>query len=541
MENDPRLEELTFRMGLPPIVGRLLINRGIEGEEEARLFLYGDFEDLSSPFLFQEMERAVERIERAIRSGEQILIFGDYDVDGITSTALLVRGIESLGGKVSYIIPNRISHGYGAKPHHVEEVKKQGASLVITVDNGIKSVEFADQLRKEGIDLIITDHHLPGQILPDAYAIIDPHTEDRFVPKNLAGVGVAFKLLHGVFLKKGSEPKVYPYLKMVALGTIADMVELLGENRIMVKKGLELINKGNSFGLSKLMSVSGLSGKRITPREVAFRISPRINAAGRILDPELALRLLLSRKEEEAAQLASELNELNQQRQKLEARILKEAEDMVREEDPVIFLYSEGWHRGVLGIVAYRLAKKYKKPAIVFSVEGEHAFGSGRSPQGMPLVKALDVAEELLLSYGGHEQAAGLVVRTEDLEKLKAILEEAFSDFSPGERKDGWVDGEVNFEDIWLFHGYLNLFPPYGIGNPQPRFIARDVEVVHNPGPWYNGFRTVLKQGDKVIPGIFWKGDLLKKVRKGEKLDIVFTLRENGGQGPEIVIEEEEL
>ncbi|MCD6454870.1 MAG: single-stranded-DNA-specific exonuclease RecJ [Candidatus Aminicenantes bacterium] len=539
MELDPRLEELVYKMGLPPVVGRLLFNRGINTEAEARLFLYGDFEDLSSPFLFQDMEKAVDRIATAIKEGEKILIFGDYDVDGITSTALLVRGLESLGGRVSYIIPNRISHGYGAKPYHVNKIKKEKASLVITVDNGIKSTDFAASLKKEGIDLIITDHHLPGDELPQAYALIDPYTEDNFVPKNLAGVGVAFKLLHGLFLKKNSEPKVLPYLKMVALGTIADMVELLGENRIMVKKGLEFINEGNSHGLSKLMDVSGLRGKRITPKEVAYRISPRINAAGRIFDPEIALKLLLSRREKEAEELAGELNSLNYQRQKLEARILKEAESLVDDSKPLIFVYSENWHRGVLGIVAYRLSRKYRKPALVFSVEEDEAFGSGRSPEGMPLIDALSHAHHLLLSYGGHELAAGLVVKRENLESLRARLEEYFHGLSPEEKPERRLDGEFDFEDIKLFFGYHRLFPPYGIGNPQPRFMTKNVEVVNDPGPWSNGFKVLLKQGNNIIPGIFFKSEYLFKFRKGERVNIIYTLKEGDNHGIEINIEEE--
>ncbi len=536
MEYTSQVEEFAYKLGLPTVVGKLLLNRSIRDEEEAQQFLYGDFSDLSSPFSFQEMERAVERIEKAIRKRKKILIFGDYDVDGITSTALLVRGIGSIGGNVSYLIPNRMSHGYGAKAEHVERIKKEGASLVITVDNGIKSSEFADALGKEGIDLIITDHHLPGGELPRAYAVLDPHIENGYVPNNLAGVGVAFKLLHGIFLKRGSESKVMPYLKMVALGTIADMVELLGENRIMVKEGLELINSSNSYGLSNLINVSGLKDKKLTSRDVAFRISPRINAAGRILDPEVALRLLLSRNEEEASSLAFKLNQLNQQRQKLEGKVLKEAESMVNEKEPVIFLYSEGWHRGVIGIVAYRLTKTYGKPSIVFSVDGDLAFGSGRSPKGISLVDALERAKEILISYGGHKTAAGLVLKRENLEILRSIISEAFSGISPQEEEEK-VEGEVSFDDLPLFSEYLRLFPPYGAGNPEPKFLAREVEIIETPSPYLNGFKTYLRQGEKILPGVFWKRNFFRELKKGKKISLIFKLRCEAVNRVELVLE----
>ncbi len=522
---DHELEEFLFSTGLPTLVGRLLYKRGIKTQKGARLFLYGTYHDLSSPFLFRDMERAVQRIKRAIKNKELILILGDYDVDGVTATALLVKGLSSLGAKTSYLIPNRFSQGYGARLQHVEEIKRRGASLVITVDNGIKSFDFAEALRQEGIDLIITDHHLPASRIPKALAVLDPFLENG-VDKSLAGVGVAFKLLQALLMDLKMEERALPYLKMVAIGTVADMMEILGENRIMVKEGLSLLNGQNSYGLRVLLGEAGLQAKEITPKDVAIKISPKINAAGRMMDAEIALRLFLSASEEEARETARKLAQLNRDRQREEARVIREAKEMLGDGggSPVIFLYSRGWNRGVLGIAALRLSRAYKKPAFVFSVKEGIAYGSGRAPDGISLPEILAPYNELMESFGGHATAVGITLREENLEKLKSALEEALKNWEVTEEGKRTEWEPTDFHELKTSLSYLRLFPPFGTGNPEPYFSTKEVEVVQHPSPAGNGYRVLLSQQGVVFPTRFRRGDLLNRFRKGEKLDLKFSL-----------------
>lgn len=519
------LEEFLFSTGLPTLVGRLLYKRGIKTQKGARLFLYGTYRDLSSPFLFKDMERAVHRIKKAIKNKELILILGDYDVDGVTATALLVKGLSSLGANTSYLIPNRFSQGYGARLQHAEEIKKRGAGLVITVDNGIKSFDFAEALHEQGIDLIITDHHLPESTIPRALAVLDPFLEEG-VEKSLAGVGVAFKLLQALLMDLNMEDRALPYLKMVAIGTVADMMEILGENRIMVKEGLKLLNGQNSYGLRVLLGEAGLKAREITPRDVAIKISPRINAAGRMLDAEIALRLFLASSEEEAREVAKKLTQLNRDRQREEARVTREAKEMLGDcgDSPVIFLYSEGWNRGVLGIAALRLSRAYKKPAFVFSVKEGMAYGSGRSPDGISLPEILAPYNELMESFGGHATAVGITLREENLEKLKSALEETLRNWKTTEEGERAELEHTDFHEVKNSLGYLRLFPPFGTGNPPPYFFAKEVEVIQHPSPSDDGYRVLLSQHGVVFPTKFRRGNLLNRFRKGEKLEIKFSL-----------------
>ncbi len=527
---DHDLEEFLFSSGLPTLVGRLLYKRGIRKPEEARLFLYGNLEDLSSPFLFSQMERAVDRIEKAIKNRERILILGDYDVDGVTSTALLVKGLSSLGARTTYLIPNRFSQGYGARSEHLEEIQAKGARLVITVDNGIKSLEFARALKENGIDLIITDHHLPGEELPEALAILDPFLEEE-VDRNLAGVGVAFKLLQGLLMKRNMEERAIPYLKMVAIGTVADMMKLLGENRIMVKEGLALMNGHNSHGLQVLLGASGLRTRDITPRDVAIKLSPRINAAGRMMDAEIALRLLLASSEAEAKEIASKLTELNRERQREEARVVREAREMIKRqgEENLIFLASPDWNRGVLGIAALRLSRSFLKPAFIFSIKDGMAYGSGRAAGGISLPELLSQAKHLLVDYGGHASAVGLVAKEENLPKIKAILQESLEDYRMPEVEEKEEPEVTDFQELRNSLSFLRLFPPFGIGNPEPLLSVKEVEVVSHPSPWSRGYKVLLRRDGIVLPGVFRRGDMLARFRKGEKTDIVFTLETEEG------------
>ncbi len=535
--NDDLASKLAYELAIPYLVAKILVNRGISNVEDGRCFLYGDLPDIPSPFLFLEMEKAVDRIRRAIKRRERIFIFGDYDADGISATALLTRGLASLGADVVPFIPNRLSHGYGIKKEYLDLIKEKGASLVITVDNGIKAFDFGEEAEREGLDFIITDHHLPDEQLPKAFAIINPHVElEPYPDKHLAGVGVAFKLLQALFISYGKEAALLPYLKVVALGTVADMVELKGENRILVKKGLEQMNTSTAYGLYHLIKSAGLLNRKLTTVDIAFRLAPRLNAAGRIEDPNLALKLLLSRNEQEAQQLAQQLNKLNASRQKIEERILKEALQMAEEvEDRVIFLASPTWHRGVIGIVAHKLVEKFERPVFLFELSDGIAYGSGRSVEGIPLIEGLNAARQHLLSYGGHELAAGAVLEADKLELVKKIVNEALSSYKPAEKVQ-LVDAELSFAEISpVLVKFISSMEPFGIGNPEPLFISKGIEVVSEPTLIGNNFRFVARQKERAIPVVArGRSDWLGKIRKGDLIDLVFNLKESKFSGFEL-------
>ena len=534
---DDAASRLAYELAIPYLVAKILVNRGIKNPEESRVFLYGGIQDLHSPFLFLEMEKAIERIRKAIKEKEKIFIFGDYDADGISATALLTRGLSSLGAIVEPFIPNRLSHGYGIKKEFIDRIKSSGATVVITVDNGIKAFDFAEAALREGIDFIITDHHLPDEDLPQAYAIINPHVAlEAYPDKYLSGVGVAFKLLHALFLSFGKEAAILPYLKVAALGTVADMVELKGENRIIVKEGLKQINTSTSYGLFHLIKSAGLGSKKITTVDIAFRLAPRLNAAGRMEDASIALQLLLSRNEREAQQLAQKLNSLNSSRQRMEERILKEAMELAeREEGRVIFLASSSWHRGVIGIVAHKLVEKFERPAFLFELSEGVAYGSGRSVEGVPLIEGLKAARNYLLSYGGHELAAGAVLEEKHIERVRQIVEEVLSAYEPKE-KVKLVDAEIQFSEISpVLVKFLSELEPFGIGNPEPLFLSRQVEVVSEPVLFGNNLKFYVRQREKVLPAVVrGRTDWLGKIRKGDVIDLLYNIRENRFSGCEL-------
>ena len=459
--------------GLDPFAALLLVSRGMQTPEQARSFLEADAAEFD-PMSLPDMEKAVARIRKALDSFERIAIYGDYDADGVTATAVLYSYLETQGADVFYYIPEREAEGYGLHRASIDEMAKRGAKLIITVDNGVSALEEAEYAASLGLDLVITDHHRAGETLPHAAAIVDAHRPDSTCPFcDLSGVGVAFYL--AAALEGDAQALMDDYADLVALGTVADVVPLHGENRRMVRYGLQRINANSRPGLMALRAAAGFAEKPLTAGSIAFTLAPRINAAGRMGSAQRALHLLLSEEEEEAASLAEEVCQTNALRQETEGEILREVERQLDEHpqrrfDRVLVVAGEGWHPGVLGIVAARLVETYGRPSIVITTDGGQAKGSGRSIEGFSIYDALEASKDTLLHFGGHTLAAGLELESGNVDAFRS-------------RINGYAaQSELPFPelrlDCRLNPVYLTLdmidavgaLEPFGAGNPQPLF-----------------------------------------------------------------------
>jgi len=539
---------LAATLSVPPIVARLLCQRGLSDPEDAKRFLHPALDQLHDPALLADMPVAVERIVAAIARRERIAIHGDYDVDGVTSTVILRRALELLGGEVVHFIPERLRDGYGLQPAAMDRLHAEGVSLVISVDCGIRGADAALRARELGVDLIITDHHEPDTTLPVATAVINPKRRDCPYPdKNLAGVGVALKLVQALCRRAGREQLLPGFVKVAAIGTLADVVPLVGENRVIAKIGLELLSRGpHKIGLRSLIDVCGLSGKTIDSFHIAFMLAPRVNAAGRMSTPDIATRLLLASDEklgDAARALAEQLDAENVRRQEEEAQILAAARKTVQT-DPdigarsVLVVAGEGWHRGVIGIVASKLVDAFHRPAIVLSIEGEMAHGSCRSIPGFDMLSALERSSHLLARFGGHKQAAGLTLEAARVRELRMAVNEVADetlgpeDLMPRLR----IDGDLSFRGISgdVAAGIAAL-APFGAGNPRPVFAARGVEIVDGPRKLKERhLKMALKQDGRIFRAVAWRAaerhDYLSEHRAA--LDVAFSLEQNefGGE-----------
>ncbi len=495
-------EELSKGLGVAPLISQLLINRGIKRLQEGRFFLFGTLRDLPDPFLLPDMDKAIERILKGLERGEHILVYGDYDVDGVTATSLLILFFKSLGKRVSYYIPYRLKEGYGLNIDAIKAIKEKGVTLIITVDCGVSScreIEYANSL---GIDVIVTDHHEPlvndsgGEDLPSAYAVINPKRNDSEYPfPDLAGVGIALKLAHAIEKRAMSneqramnyEGVACQYLDLVALGTVADVAPLTGENRILVKEGLRLFMGSVRVGVSSLLEVSGLSGRPITTGNIGFMLAPRINAAGRLGRADMAVRLLATEDKEEAERLAQYLDTQNRERQDIEEEILKEAKDKIEEqglsERRFILLSSPDWHQGVIGVVASKIAEEFYRPTVLISM-GNNGVGKGsaRSIPGLNIYNVLTRCASLLDRFGGHKYAAGLTILEERLKDFQEKMEEVIAQVIDPE---GFVpklmiDAEVNLSEMTiLLAEQLNLLSPFGVANPEPTLLLRGMKTTY--------------------------------------------------------------
>ncbi len=472
--------KLIEELNLNPVIAHLLVTRGINSTQDAKTFLSSRLEDLSSPLLLKDINKAKKRIEYAIKFKEKILIYGDYDVDGVTATALLVNMFSKFGIEVYTYIPDRIEEGYGLSEKSIDFVKEKKVSLVITVDCGVSNFEEVDVLNKIGVDVIITDHHRPSSSnLPNALAIINPYREDCEYPfKALAGVGLAFKLaqvITGEFLKE--------HLDLVCLGTVSDVVPLIGENRIFAKRGLGFLMDTKKVGIRSLINVSGLANRKMSESYIGYVLGPRINSSGRLGSADTSLKLLLSNSEEEAQDLSSKLNSENSSRQKIGEEILNEAILKVEKEvnfkhHKVIVLDSENWHPGVIGIVASKIAERFFRPTLIISTNQDICKGSGRSIADFHLFEAILRCKDLLESYGGHKYAVGFSIAQENIDNFRDMLNQTASMYINVDELKPKLDIDMELEFDQLNPSTIDEIEdlaPYGEGNPSPLFLTRNL------------------------------------------------------------------
>ena len=516
-------------------IAQILFNRGIKSKKEAREFLFPDIRKLHNPYLMESMEQAVQRIEKAVRDKEKILVFGDYDVDGILSIVVLMKAVESIGGFIDYFIPDRLEDGYGIKPKHIEMVLKRKIDLVISVDCGIKAVEFTEKARVHGVDVIITDHHQPGPDLPRAVAVLNPSlNHSKYPDKNLAGIGVVFKLIQALMEKRNKDSILAHYLKLVSIGTIADVVKLRGENRIFVKFGLESLKNVSNKGLINLMSVCGVGFGEVTTGDVGFRIAPRLNAAGRMGNVDLSVSLFRINDSAESQNIALRLNQLNSLRQKEELKIFNQAVKKIEENTldkkyKLLILGSERWHRGIIGIVASRLKEIYYRPVLLFSYKDGKAFGSGRSIKEFSLIKGIQNSHQLCVNYGGHPLAVGCEIDHENFDAFRRSINN-YANLEIGEdllKRKIRIDAKINFKDITKsFLKEMDQLRPYGKGNPKPILLSENVCVMSNPHILKGKHvKIIVKKDRKIFEAMGWgRKDWADLIKKGDWADIVYSL-----------------
>ena len=545
--NDAVVARLSHELRVSPVTARLLSIRGLDDPLSARRFLFPSLDDLLDPHRLTDLPAAVDRILRAIANKERIAIHGDYDVDGVTSTVILRRALELLGADVTHFIPERLRDGYGLQPASIERLHALGVALVISVDCGIRGVEAAARARALGLDLIITDHHEPDTELPQALAVINPKRHDCSYPdKNLAGVGVALKLVQALCIKTGHTSWLPAFVKVAAIGTLADVVPLTGENRVIAKLGLEMLSKGpHKVGLRSLLDVCGLIGKEIDSYHIGFVLAPRVNAAGRMSSPDIAARLLLASDEamrDEARELAQQLDTENIRRQHEEADIVAAARKAVETDleigsRTVIVVAGEGWHRGVIGIVASKLVDAFHRPAIVISTDGDVAHGSCRSIPSFNMLGALESCGEVMSKFGGHKQAAGLTMTSARVRELRARVNDyADGCLQPDDlRPRIWIDGTLGFRSIdEQMASELTSLAPFGAGNPRPIFRTSGVEIVDGPRRLKERhLKMAFRQDGRVMRGIAWRASEREEFVAGHKtaIDLAFSLEQDTWEG----------
>ncbi len=525
----------------PPMIAELLIRRGLKSDAEIEGFFAPDLAQQHSPFLFKDMEIAVARIIRAIENKEKITIYGDYDVDGATATALLLLGLTRVGAIVDFYIPHRMIDGYGLSLSSLDYLKDSGSKLIVSVDCGVNALEEIAAINEMGMEIIITDHHNPKDELPTALAIINPKLADSGYPfPHLAGVGVAFKLLMAVYERLGitSEENTLKYLDLVAVGTIADIVPLTDENRIFAHIGLQHLINMKNLGLNALIQISGLNQKNLDSNDIVFGIAPRINAAGRMGSASIAVNLLISREEKESEVLAEVIERQNSLRQQLDQRTFYEACEIIEKKykdlsnTSCMVISSDDWHPGVIGIVASKLVEKYYRPVIMISFKEGFGSGSGRSPGVFDLFGALKHTEHNLHSFGGHKYAVGFTIYQEYIDRFENDLTRYVSQHLDLDeiKPPLQVDHELQLYDIDdKLMEWIERFAPFGPGNSRPIFVTKDVCVCSYPytvGRNHLKLKTI-KDGVTLDLIGYNLGDYVSLVKKDSLLDIVYTLEYN--------------
>ena len=535
-----KVEELKEKYKLNDLLATILVNRGITSKEKIRQFLEPTRQDFYNPYLMKDMEIAVERIVKAIENQEKVIIYGDYDVDGITSTTVLKKFLKDLGLEVSYYIPNRLNEGYGLNNTAIEKIVNEGYSLMITVDCGISAIEEIDYANSLGLETIVTDHHEPGEVLPKALAVVDNKRKDSTYPfRDLAGVGVAFKLCQAIGMKLELKEETYlKYLDIVCVGTISDIVPLVDENRVITKLGLLLVKQTKNMGLRSIINSSGYS--KVDSNTISFGVAPRINACGRMGKAEEALELLLSTDIYKVNELTKKLNEHNKERQEIEKNIYESAVEKIEknhlDENRTIVVGGEDWHHGVIGIVSSKITDMYFKPSILLSFEENGTGkGSGRSIPGFDLHQALTKCQDTLKKFGGHSMAVGVTIKKENLEKFrkefeKVAEEEKIEDIVPILNVDAKI--ELNSVDKDVIES-LKALEPFGEANKMPIFAFKNLRIdsirALSEG---KHLKLTLKEDNRIINAIgFNMGELAEEYRIGDKIDVAGVLEINTFNG----------
>lgn len=541
--DEEKIEEIVKKFDVPELLATVLVNRGIVDDEEIRVFLNPTRSDFHDPYLMPDMEIAVERIIKAINNQEKVIIYGDYDVDGITSITVLKKFLKTCGLEVDYYIPNRLSEGYGLNKAAIDYIKEKEYSLIITVDCGISGIDEIEYANSLGIETIVTDHHEPMEVLPPAVAVVDLKRKDNdtYPFKSLAGCGVVFKLTQALGIRLGMDEKEYlKYLDIVCVGTISDIVPLVDENRVIAKLGLKLVEVTKNPGLKALLNASGY--KIVNSNTISFGIAPRINACGRMGYEEEALKLFLTENLNQASEITERLNKYNRDRQEIEKNIYDEAIKMMEKEDPnaqSIVLGSNNWHHGVIGIVSSKITEMYFKPSILICFEGEDGKGSGRSIPGFDLHEALAETANYLEKYGGHEMAVGLSLKKNNFNRFK----EAFEKYVEEKDITGIVpiieiDKQISLKDIDSnIVKQLDLLEPFGEANRRPVFVYKNLKI-DSIRALSDGkhLKMTLKDGNTIVNAIgFNMGQLSKEYMIGDRIDVVGTLEINVYNGREMV------
>ncbi len=538
VEDDYLIQSLADSLNISEVLARILVLRKIVNFAQSKTFFRPSLESLHDPFLMDGMEAATSRLIQALTENQKICIYGDYDVDGTCSTALMYMGLKELDANVEFYIPKRLTEGYGLSTTGIDHVKSKGTSLLISVDCGITAVEETEYAKKIGIDLIICDHHQPKEQIPDAFAVLDPLKPSCNYPfKYLSGAGVAFKLLQGVAERIGKRDLPMKYLDLVALAGAADIVPLVDENRVLVKEGLVLINSNPRPGILALIKSSNIKTAELSSGQIVFTIAPRINAVGRLGDAERAVDLLITNDRLKAFQLAQILETENHERRKIDEDTYGSALELIENsldlsEDQAIILHQEHWHPGVIGIVASRIVEKYYRPTIMLTTVDGVAKGSARSISNFNIYEALKKCEDLLIHYGGHQAAAGLAVELENLEefreKFNDIVRESMSDDDL--MPEILIDSKLKFSEITpKFLRIIEQFSPFGPGNMRPVFLSEDVEIASNPRiVGTNHLIVSLKQNgsEKIFDCIgFNMGEYCSLISANHSfLDVVYTI-----------------
>jgi len=551
--NKEEVREFSVKHGLPPVIACIMLNRGICNDRDVQSYLKKGLDCINNPYDFDDMEKAVDRIVSAINSGEKILIYGDYDVDGITATSVLIKFLKSIGANVDFYIPDRHKEGYGLNIVAINKLIKKGIKLFITVDCGITGVGEVEFAKTLGVDFIITDHHTCKEEIPRAVAVINPKTPDSSYGFDaLAGVGVAFKLVLALCIKLGIDTKTtfMEYADLVAIGTVADVVPLLGENRVIVERGVSALADTKNPGIKALFKVAGMGNKTPDAQSIAFALSPRLNAAGRMENAEIAVRLLTEENPEEALKIAEYLDCLNKKRQETEKQMYKEAVEMIESyenEQNVYVLSGDTWHSGIIGIVAAKLTEKLYRPCILISLEDNKGKASGRSIEEMNLFEALSDSEELLTAFGGHSQAAGLSIKAEDIDAFRVRINEYAKKCFEGKTlvPKLYIDCPIDTGDITLKAAkIISRLEPFGMSNEIPVFSVAGLRIIsiQTMGQDARHLRLYLTDGSNTFTAIgFNMGEMVGSLKSGDVISIAFNMNinvYNGAEGLQLILKD---